>query len=193
MADQVSRRAFLAAAGAVGATWLFADPEQLQAALAHARSAVLERPPYRFDVLTPEQAADLEAICMRIFPSDGSPGAKEAGVIHFIDKALGTFAAPQKDFVLNGLADVNKKVGVKWPGTTSFSALTPEQQDEYLKSVEQTPFFGQTRFACCVGMFGNPSYGGNRDEVGWKLLGFESHGIYEPPFGFYDAEVRKGG
>lgn len=193
MADQVSRRAFLAAAGAVGATWLFADPKQLQAALAHARSAVLEQPPYRFDVLTPEQAADLEAICMRIFPSDGSPGAKEAGVIHFIDKALGTFAAPQKDFVLNGLADVNKKVAAKWPGTTSFSALNPEQQDEYLKSIEKTPFFGQTRFACCVGMFGNPSYGGNLDEVGWKLLGFESHGIYQPPFGFYDAEVRKGG
>jgi gluconate 2-dehydrogenase gamma chain len=193
MSDQVSRRAFLAAAGAVGATWLFADPEQLQAALAHARRAVLTRPPYRFDVLTPAQAADLEAICMRIFPSDGTPGAKEAGVIHFMDKALATFAAPQKDFVLNGLADVNQKVVAKWPGTASFSALKPEQQDEYLKSIEQTPFFGQTRFAACVGMFGNPSYGGNQDQVGWKLLGFESHGIYQPPFGFYDAEARKGG
>jgi hypothetical protein len=193
MSDQVSRRAFLAAAGAVGATWLFADPEQLQAALAHARSAVLQRPPIRFDVLTPQQAADLEAICMRIFPSDGTPGAKEAGVIHFIDKALATFAAPQKDSVLNGLADVNQKVLARWPGTTSFSALKPEQQDEYLKSIEKTPFFGQTRFATCIGMFGNPSYGGNQDQVGWKLLGFESHGIYQPPFGFYDAEVRKGG
>jgi len=193
MSDQVSRRAFLAAAGAVGATWLFADPERLQAALAHARKAVLQPPPYRFDVLTPEQAADLEAICMRIFPSDGTPGAKEAGVIHFIDKSLATFAAPQKDFMLNALADVNKKVAAKWPGTTSFSALKPEQQDEYLKSIEKTPFFGGTRFATCVGMFGNPSYGGNQGEVGWKLLGFQSHGIYQPPFGYYDAEAQKGG
>ena len=193
MSDQVSRRAFLAAAGAAGSAWLLADPALLNAALAHARKTVALPPPYRFQVLTPEQAADLEAICMRIIPSDGSPGAKEAGVIHFMDKALETFAAPQKDFVLNGLADVNKKVVEKWPGTTSFVALKPEQQDEYLKSIEQTPFFGQTRFATCVGMFGNPSYGGNQGEVGWKLLGFQSHGIYQPPFGYYDAEAAKRG
>jgi gluconate 2-dehydrogenase gamma chain len=193
MPDQVSRRAFLAAAGAVGATWLFVDPQRLQAALVHARKTVLQPPPFRFDVLTPAQAADLEAICMRIFPSDGTPGAKEAGVIHFLDKALATFAAPQKDFVLNGLADVNQKTAAKWPGTTSFAVLKPEQQDEFLKSIEQTPFFGQTRFAACVGMFGNPSYGGNQGEVGWKLIGFESHGIYQPPFGYYDAEAQKGG
>lgn len=193
MSDQVTRRAFLAAAGAAGTAWLLADPKLVHAALEHARQAVATPPPYRFDVLTPEQAADLEAICMRIFPSDGTPGAKEAGVIHFIDKALATFAAPQKDFVLNGLTDVNKKVAVKWPGTTSFSALKPEQQDEYLKSIEKTPFFGQTRFATCVGMFGNPSYGGNQGEAGWKLLGFQSHGIYQPPFGYYDAEAKRGG
>jgi len=193
MSDQVSRRAFLAAAGAAGAGWLLLDPERLQAALVHARNTVLQPPPYRFDLLTPEQAADLEAVCMRIFPSDGTPGAKEAGVIHFIDKILATAPPQQKDFVLNGLADLNKKVAAKWPGTTSFVALTPERQDEYLKSIEQTPFFGQTRFATCVGMFGNPSYGGNQGEVGWKLIGFESHGIYQPPFGYYDAEVRRGG
>jgi hypothetical protein len=150
-------------------------------------------PPYRFDVLTPAQAADLEAIFMRIFPSDGTPGAKEAGVIHFMDKSLSTWAAGQKDAVINGLADVNKKVAEKWPGTTAFSALQPEQQDEYLKSIEKTPFFGQLRFATIVGMFSNQSYGGNQGEAGWKLLGFESHGIYQPPFGYYDAEARKGG
>jgi len=193
MSDQVSRRAFLAAAGAVGATWLLVDPERLQAALVHARKTVLRPPPYRFDALTPEQAADLEAICMRIFPSDGTPGAKEAGVIHFIDKSLSTFAAPQKGFMVNALTDVNKKVAAKWPGTTSFAALSAAQQDEYLKSIKQTPFFGQTRFAACVGMFGNPSYGGNQGEAGWKLLGFQSHGIYQPPFGYYDAEAQKGG
>jgi gluconate 2-dehydrogenase gamma chain len=192
MSDQVTRRAFLAAAGAAGSAWLLADPALVHAALAHARKAV-GATPARFEVLTQAQAADLEAICMRIFPSDGTPGAKEAGVIHFIDKSLATFAAPQKEFLLNGLADANKKVVAKWPGTASFAALTPERQDEYLKSIEQTPFFGQVRFATCVGMFGNPSYGGNQGETGWKLLGFQSHGIYQPPFGYYDAEARKGG
>lgn len=193
MPDQFSRRAFLAAAGAAGAGWLLLDPEKLQAALVHARKSVLAPPPYQFQALTAAQAADIEAICMRIFPSDGTPGAKEAGVIHFIDKALATFGAQQKPLLLAALDDTNKKIAAKWPGTTSFAALTPEQQDEYLKSIEKGPLFGQLKFVTCVGMFGNPSYGGNQGEAGWKVLGFESHGIYQPPFGYYDAEAQRGG
>jgi len=130
---------------------------------------------------------------MRIFPSDGTPGAKEAGVIHFMDKALATFAAPQKPQLLMGLDDLNKKVAGKWPGQTSFAALQPQQQDELLKEIEQGPFFGQLRFATVVGMFANPSYGGNQNQAGWKLLGFEAHGVFQPPFGYYDAEAQRGG
>jgi gluconate 2-dehydrogenase gamma chain len=193
MTDQVTRRAFLAAAGAAGAVWLTADPDLVQAAVAHARKAVASPPPYRFDALTAAQAADLEAVTMRILPSDGTPGAKEAGVIHFMDKSLATFAADQKPQVVAGLDDLNKRVKAKWPGTASFAALTAAQQDELLKTIEQTPFFGQIRFITVAGMFANPSYGGNQDQAGWKLLGFEAHGIYQPPFGYYDAEVMKGG
>jgi gluconate 2-dehydrogenase gamma chain len=193
-ADPVSRRAFLAAAGAAGATWLLADPELLQAALVHARTVVASPPPYRFDALTAAQAADLEAIAMRIVPSDdGTPGAKEAGVIHFMDKALSTFAAPQKDGLLKGLDDLNQKVAVKYPGTTAFAALQTDKQDALLKEIEKTPFFGQTRFATLAGMFANPSWGGNAGEAGWKLLGFEAHGIYQPPFGYYDLMATKSG
>jgi gluconate 2-dehydrogenase gamma chain len=193
MTDSVSRRAFLAAASAAGAAWLVADPERLDAALAHARRAVAAPPPYHFGALTPAQAADLEAVAMRIFPSDGTPGAKEAGVIHFLDQALATFAAPQKGSMLEGLDDLNKQARSKWPDTTTFAALPPERQDELLKTIETGPFFGQVRFATIVGMFSNPSYGGNQDQVGWKLLGFEAHGIYQPPFGYYDAEAERGG
>ena len=193
MTDQVTRRAFLAAAGAAGAVWLAADPDLVQAAVDHARKTLASPPPYRFDALSPAQAADLEAMAMRIFPSDGTPGAKEAGVIHFVDKALGTFAADQKPAVVAGLGDLNRRVKAKWPQAASFAALTPAQQDELLKTVEKTEFFGQIRFVTVAGMFANPSYGGNQDRTGWKLIGFESHGIYQPPFGYYDAEEMKGG
>jgi gluconate 2-dehydrogenase gamma chain len=192
MTDQVTRRAFLAAAGA-GAVWLTADPELVQAALVHARTMVATPPPYRFDALTPAQAADLEAIAMRIIPSDETPGAKEAGVIHYIDKALATFAADRKAPVLAGLDDLNLRVRSKWPDTASFAKLEPAQQDELLRTIEKTEFFLDMRGGTVFGMFANPSYGGNQDQVGWKLLGFEAHGIYQPPFGYYDAEVMKGG
>jgi hypothetical protein len=36
------------------------------------------------------------------------------------------------------------------------------------------------------GMFSTPSYGGNRDGAGWKLLGFEDMHAFQPPFGYYD-------
>jgi gluconate 2-dehydrogenase gamma chain len=193
MSDQVTRRAFLAAAGAAGAAWLAADPELVHAALAHARQTVAAPPPYRFGVLTPAQAAGLEAVAMRIIPSDGTPGAKEAGVIHFIDQALAGFAQDRKASMIGGLDDLNARTRAKWPDTASFAELAPEGQDELLRAIERTPFFGDMRFATVVGMFSNPSYGGNRDQAGWKLLGFQAHGLYQPPFGYYDAEARKGG
>ena len=37
-------------------------------------------------------------------------------------------------------------------------------------------------------MFTLPSYGGNRDGVGWKLLGFQDAHVFYPPFGYYDRD-----
>ena len=131
MSDQVTRRAFLAAAGAAGALCLVADPERLQAALVHARETVASPLPHRFDTLTPAQAADLEAVCMRIFPTDDTPGAKEAGVIHFIDKMLSGpppaggppgGIAEVKSTLVKGLGDLNTQAKAKWPSTVSFAA-----------------------------------------------------------------------
>jgi gluconate 2-dehydrogenase gamma chain len=193
MSDQVTRRAFLAAAGAAGAAWVAADPALVHAALEHARQTAATPPPYQFAALTAAEAAGLEAIAMRILPSDETPGAKEAGVIHFMDKALSTYAAERKAPVLRGLNDLNKQARARWPGTTSFADLPPERQDLLLKAIEQSAFFKEMRDATVIGMFANPSYGGNQNQVGWKLLGFQAHGIYQPPFGYYDAEARKGG
>ena len=44
-----------------------------------------------FSYLEPAAAADLEALASAIIPSDETPGAKEAGVIFFVDRALATF------------------------------------------------------------------------------------------------------
>ena len=129
MSDQVTRRAFLAAAGAAGAAWVAADPALVHAALEHARHTAATPPPYQFAALTAAQAAGLEAVAMRILPSDETPGAKEAGVIHFMDKALSTYATSRKASVFKGLDDLNKRARTKWPGTTSFATLSPERQE----------------------------------------------------------------
>ena len=34
--------------------------------------------------------------------------------------------------------------------------------------------------------------GGNKDKVGWKLIGFQDDFLYKPPFGYYDAHYDEG-
>jgi len=41
--------------------------------------------------LTAAEAVDVEAIAAQIVPTDDSPGAREAGAVRFIDRALDTF------------------------------------------------------------------------------------------------------
>lgn len=189
LTDPTSRRAFLAAAGAAGMTWLLSDLGAVNEALAHASHAASQSPPPRFENLSPADAADLEALMSRIIPSDDGPGAREAGAIYFLDKALGTFMAAQKEQVAKDVAELRKQAAAKWRAT-AIAALTPAQQDEFLRSIEKGPMFGQLRFVTIVGTFANPTWGGNRDLVGWKLLGHEMKPVFQPPFGYYDASVH---
>src|SRR3989475_7631175 len=142
LADPVSRRAFLAASTtAFAAAWLAAEPAEIRAALEHAARAAQSTEPLPWDVLTPEQAADLDAIAAQIFPTDDTPGAREARVVNFMDRSLATWAAQQREPLIHGLDELNGEVERRWPGTKRFANLAPEHQLELLGSQEQTPFF----------------------------------------------------
>jgi gluconate 2-dehydrogenase gamma chain len=64
----------------------------------------------------------------------------------------------------------------------AFADLTPSQQDELLTLAEQgkldfgvlpsAVFFGALLDAVMEGFFSDPIYGGNREKIGWKLVGF---------------------
>lgn len=190
--SSTSRRDFVGALAGVGAAWIVSDWVAVESALAHATQAVAQQPPPAFAVLSADEAADIEAMAERIIPSDETPGAKEAGVIYFIDRSLQTFNKDQVPFARAGLKDLNKRAAKRKAGAR-FAQLSTAEQDALLKEIENTPFFGGTRFLTIVGMFANPSYGGNRDSAGWKLLGFEPHAAHKPPFGYYDAQAAKGG
>ena len=197
LADPLGRRAFLAASTtAFAAAWLAADPALVRAALEHAARAARAAQstnPLSWDVLTPEQAADLDAIAAQIFPTDDTPGAREARVVTFLDRSLATWAAQQREPLMHGLDELNGEVERRWPGTQRFANLAPERQLELLSAREQTPFFQQMRFATLVGMLSLPSYGGNAGKVGWRVIGFEDRYAWQPPFGDYDADAARGG
>ncbi|MBI4419445.1 MAG: gluconate 2-dehydrogenase subunit 3 family protein [Gemmatimonadetes bacterium] len=191
--DTTSRREFLAASGAaLAALWLTADPEEVRASLEHAAHAARSRRPLAWETLTPDEAADVEAIAAQIIPSDGTPGAREAGAVNFIDHSLATWAAPQRAEWTSGLDEINAEVEKRWPGTGRFVRLPAARQIELLKALEKTPFFDTVRTATVRGTFASPEYGGNIDKVGWKLLGYEDRYAWQPPFGAYDAEAATG-
>jgi gluconate 2-dehydrogenase gamma chain len=134
------------------------------------------------------EAADIEAVASQIIPTDDSPGAREAGAVYFIDRALVTFLSQLAGDYRAQLDAFQAACRERHPSAASFASLPSEQQIEYLKGVDQTPFFTTTRLLTLLGMFSLPAYGGNRDGVGWRLLGFEDAHIFRPPFGYYDRE-----
>ena len=63
---------------------------------------------------------------------------------------------------------------------------------QVLEAIEKTSFFELLRLHTIMGFLASPGYGGNYNQVGWKLIGFEDKHVFSPPFGYYDAEYNKG-
>lgn len=182
-----SRRDFLrAAGGTLGAAWLGTHWPELAAAAEHAHAAAAGSTDHRFRVLTPAQARDVEAIAAQIVPSGDTPGAREAGVVYFIDQVqAGVYASAAPEF-LAGLAAFQDDFATSGAGPGQFADLDDSAQLSYLKGIETTPFFGTMRFLTVLGLLSLPAYGGNEGKAGWKLVGFVDQHAWEPPFGHYD-------
>ncbi len=131
----------------------------------------------------PADAAEIKAIASQVIPDDHTPGAATAGVILFIDRSLAGYDQDKQQLYKRGLVETQAKRAELFPGSTSIAGLTAEQQIALLKAIEKTDFFQQVRLHTILGFFGQP--------IGLKLLGVEHQMHYEPPFGYYDAQVSK--
>jgi gluconate 2-dehydrogenase gamma chain len=155
------------------ALWLHADETTVNVAL-------------RF--FTADEAKAVAAACERIFPSDeNGPGAKEAGVIIYIDRQLaGPYGRDELRYTRGPFIETDPtfggyqgkespqeiyRAGIKLLGN-DFVSLTPAQQDDRLRSIEKTMFFQMLRDHTVEGMFCDPLHGGNANLVGWQLIGF---------------------
>jgi gluconate 2-dehydrogenase gamma chain len=204
MIENLSRRNFLSrGSAAVSAVWLSAHWPALLAAAEHAHQAVKSSTPPKFQFFTPEEAVEVDAISARIIPSDETPGAREAGVVYFIDRALTTFAVEDQKTYREGLPAVQTHVREFFPSLEKFSTATPEQQDQILHAMDEQAgpahlhsrssgasgsFFKTMRVHTIVGFLIDPDSGGNRDGVGWKVIGREPEHTFQPPFGYYDKD-----
>ena len=185
-----SRRSMLAAsATGLSSAWLAAHWPEILAAQEQARR-VARSGGGKLEYLTPDQAVEVEAIAAQIIPTDSTPGAREAGSVHFIDRALASFERGQQAVYTKGLDELQTKV--RQMGAAKFSAMSSAQQIEVLNSIEKTPFFNAIRTHTVIGFFSNPEYGGNDGKAGWRLIGFSDTFNFKPPFGSYDRDAHKG-
>ena len=189
--EELTRRTFLQGSGTlVGSTLMRAGVPAFTAVSQAACSARDEGA--AFENITDAEARELLAIASRILPTTDTPGAREAGVIWFFDKTYGSVFADYLAGDRNMLAEFQAGVGAAYPGARLFSDLDESDQDSYLTSRQDTEFFESVRFKTLAGVFGMNSWGGNQDDVGWKLVGMDGppH-AWSYPFGYYDAEYMK--
>jgi gluconate 2-dehydrogenase gamma chain len=204
--DLVSRRRFMMqSAAGFSAAWAVANWPAMLSAAEHAHRAVGSGTPPQFEFFTAEEAKEVDAIAARIIPTDDMPGAREAGVVYFIDKALVTFAKENQKLYRAGLPELQARVQEMNPGKKKFSELDAEHQDAVLLSLDENhpggrrafrrpgnapSFFDTVRQHAISGFLIDPEAGrgGNRDAVGWKVIGRDPDHAFQPPFGFYDKD-----
>lgn len=176
------------------------------------------------------QRATVEAAMARIIPTDGRPGAREAGAIDFLDRYLSgldyIYAKPDgsgfetlegkraeawqrridimRGRYVEGIKELDRRSGARFGA--DFAGLDPDQQDEILSDTERSapedgarvaearvaagygapvePALQQTSTEVeldffpllCLhtrqGFYADPIYGGNRDRIGWEVIGF---------------------
>jgi gluconate 2-dehydrogenase gamma chain len=207
MENNLSRRGFLSQGlTGVSAVWVSAHWPAMLSAATHARQATQSASTVKFEFFSAEQAAEIDAIAARIIPTTDTPGAHEAGVVFFIDRALVTFAKDNQKEYADGLPALQARAHEMFPGVNKFSAATPEQQDQILESLEAQSggpgrrpfrassgaqsFFETLRVHTISGFLIDPDSDkrGNRDGVGWRVIGRENEHMFQPPFGYYDKD-----
>ena len=187
-----SRRSVLAGSvSGLTSIWLATHWPGILAAQEHAHTVAESGRPTVLGFFSPNQAVEIESVAAQIIPKDDTPGAREAGTIYFIDRALTTFDQDKQSAYIQGLKDLRAKTNELFPNADKFSSLNPAQQVQVLTAIEKTAFFGQVRLHTIVGFFANPEYGGNQEKIGWNLIGFEDKFAWEPPFGHYDREYKQ--
>ncbi len=130
----------------------------------------------------------IEAMAARILPSDDGPGAREAGVIGFIDRQLAEPPLSTLGPIFIELAKRIELVSQKLHHR-SYVDVSPADQDaliaklsraELSLSLPEAQLYEALHTLTLEGFLSDPNHGGNADQVGWKYVAFPEPTLREP-------------
>lgn len=130
--------------------------------------------------LNPAEARTLDTLAACIIPGDAAdPGAREAGVVTYVDRTLAGYLREYQSFYRQGIRTLDQHC-IERHGRV-FADLDTASQTSVIEELDQFAltgnhplgqFFLVVRRHVVEGFFCDPAYGGNRGTVGWKMIGF---------------------
>jgi gluconate 2-dehydrogenase gamma chain len=140
-------------------------------------------------VLSAELLAILDAFADRIIPADqNGPGARAAGAAIYIDRSLGDWNAGELETLSAGLRALDALGRRRF--SAGFATLPDAQKDELLAVMEggqaenfvnAQQIFNRLLRLTLEGTFSDPYYGGNRNFIGWDLIGYPGATLVSTP------------
>ncbi len=132
-------------------------------------------------VFTREEAESLGSICEQLIPTDNFAGARDTGVINFIDKLLyqrfPELTEPYKDGIRSLEAfcgETRGKAFARLEWNIQHSILEQMEKGELPPSfwgkTNQREFFNMVLRNTMQGYYGSPRHGGNKDHVSYRMM-----------------------
>jgi gluconate 2-dehydrogenase gamma chain len=168
--DDIGRRAFVKVAGAAVGGLILAP--------------ACTPSPATWRFFTDAEAAVVDAIAEQVIPADQDAGAREAGVVSYIDRQLaGVFRRHQETY-RKGIGGVQQTSNIMF--ARAFESLEWPRQTDVLRSLEKgeapggiwetesaRSFFELIRDHVMQGFYGSPRHGGNRGFVSFRMIGID--------------------
>ena len=132
-------------------------------------------------VFTKEEAECLGCICEQFIPTDDFIGARDAGVVNFIDKLLYQRFPELTDPYKNGLHSLDEfcsetygKLFTQLEGNVQYSVMERMERGEltpsFWQKIDQKEFFNMALRNTMQGFYGSPRHGGNKDYASFRMM-----------------------
>lgn len=138
----------------------------------------------------------LAAVLPQLFPSEaGAPGADEINALGYLQSALAREQAEAREdyaFIAAGASFFRKRVALDHGGRL-FDELDQTEREAALQrmagSTDGANWISMLMYYLLEALLGDPVYGGNVGEAGWKWLGY-TPGFPRPPEGKRYYELK---